>query len=78
LEGCSSSEGMGKQRRPRRAFTPEFKAEIVGCAGAATAWWGQSYRRASGVLRNTSPMVRTVTLPPTANSYYQQMAPYLG
>jgi transposase-like protein len=22
-------EGMGKQRRPRRAFTPEFKAEIV-------------------------------------------------
>ena len=22
-------EGMGQQRRPRRAFTPEFKAEIV-------------------------------------------------
>ena len=22
-------DGMGKQRRPRRAFTPEFKAEIV-------------------------------------------------
>jgi transposase len=22
-------EGMGKQRRPGRAFTPEFKAEIV-------------------------------------------------
>jgi transposase len=22
-------EGMGRQRRPRRAFTPEFKAEIV-------------------------------------------------
>jgi transposase len=22
-------EGMGKQRRPRRAFTAEFKAEIV-------------------------------------------------
>jgi transposase len=22
-------EGMGKQRRPRRAFTPEFEAEIV-------------------------------------------------
>jgi transposase len=21
---------MGKQRRPRRAFTPEFKAQIVG------------------------------------------------
>jgi hypothetical protein len=23
------TEGMGKQRRPRRAFTAEFKAEIV-------------------------------------------------
>jgi transposase len=22
-------DGMGKQRRPRRVFTPEFKAEIV-------------------------------------------------
>ena len=22
-------DGMGKQRRPRRSFTPEFKAEIV-------------------------------------------------
>ena len=22
-------EGMGKKRRPRRSFTPEFKAEIV-------------------------------------------------
>ena len=22
-------DGMGKRRRPRRAFTPEFKAEIV-------------------------------------------------
>jgi transposase len=22
-------DGMGKQRRPRRAFTPEFRAEIV-------------------------------------------------
>ncbi len=22
-------DGMGKERQPRRAFTPEFKAEIV-------------------------------------------------
>ena len=46
-------EGMGKQRRPRRAFTPEFKAEIVEVcrrglferqktAGDATSRWRSS------------------------------------